>query len=251
MTQLRRGGLARLSMLTVGKLIQSVDRIHVMEDRMSLKKEQWDALGVRTFGLQQDLFVPIAARNVEEIEAYVGKVNRLVYGRKRPVNAVLVEAVRPEQNDNVPLWREPEATTYYQRLHPPLQLWVHVDYRGYRAAWKRLGLSHLGHDVVLDHIQNRAAVRLAGHNHQFIRLCPISSATNTNAGLNNGAEGIEKAGLRILKHQHKNTRRRVEKQLTAPIILADPADLTKMLDIPPGLTELQGVASMLMKYYAR
>ena len=33
--------------------------------------------------------------------------------------------------------------------------------------------------------------------------------------------------------------------------LADPFDLTKMLDIPPGLTEMQGVASMLMKFYAR
>lgn len=39
--------------------------------------------------------------------------------------------------------------------------------------------------------------------------------------------------------------------LAAPVVLADPIDLNKMLDIPPGLTELPGVASMLMKYYAR
>lgn len=43
----------------------------------------------------------------------------------------------------------------------------------------------------------------------------------------------------------------MERALAAPVVLADPIDLSKMLDIPPGLTELPGVASILMKYYAR
>ena len=45
--------------------------------------------------------------------------------------------------------------------------------------------------------------------------------------------------------------RRTERALSAPAVLADPIDMTKMLDIPPGLTELQGVASMLLKFYKK
>jgi hypothetical protein len=62
---------------------------------------------------------------------------------------------------------------------------------------------------------------------------------------------MEKIELRKLKQKPAYIRRRAERCLAAPVVLADPIDLTKMLDIPPGLTELPGVASMLMKYYVR
>ena len=64
-------------------------------------------------------------------------------------------------------------------------------------------------------------------------------------------EGIEKVELRKLKYQPDHIQERTERRLAAPVVLADPFDLTKMLDIPLGLTEMQGVASMLMKFYAR
>jgi hypothetical protein len=62
---------------------------------------------------------------------------------------------------------------------------------------------------------------------------------------------MEKIELRKLAQQPDNIRLRMERALEAPVILADPIDLTKMLDIPPGLTELRGVAPILMQFYER
>jgi hypothetical protein len=216
-----------------------------------MTSEEWETLGVQTYGLPPDLIVPIAAADLEAIETYVGTIKMRIRGRKRPTNAVVVVAHRPNRNPQVPLWDQCETDQYYRRLHPSRQLWVHVDYTGYRRAWKRLGFGELPSEVFLDHIRNRAAVRLSGYRHPFLRVCPVSRETNTSAGLDKGTEGMEKVELQKLKQQPAHIRRQTERRLAAPIVLADPIDLTKMLDIPPGLTELPGVATMLMKYYAR
>lgn len=214
-----------------------------------MTSEEWERLGVQTYGLPPDLIVPIAAADLEAIATYVGTIQTCIPGRKRPTNAVVVVAHQPNRNPQVPLWDQPEASQYYQRLHLSSQLWVHVDYTAYRRAWERLGFGELTREVFLDHIRNRTAVRLSGYRHTFLRVCPVSRETNTSSGLDNGAEGIEKVELRKLKQQPAYIRQQVERRLAAPVMLADPVDLTKMLDIPPGLTELQGVASMLAKYY--
>ena len=216
-----------------------------------MTSEEWETLGVQTYGLPPDLIVPIAAADLEAIGTYIGTIQTRILGRKRPTNAVVVVAHRPNRNPQVPLWDQYETDQYYRRLHPSRQLWVHVDYTGYRRAWKRLGFGELTREVFLDHIRNRAAVRLSGYRHPFLRVCPVSRETNTSAGLDKGTEGMEKVELRKLKQQPAHIRRQTERRLAAPVVLADPIDLTKMLNIPPGLTELQGVASMLMKYYAR
>jgi hypothetical protein len=216
-----------------------------------MTREEWETLGVQTHGLPPDLIVPIAAADLEAIESYVGTIQVRILGRKRPTNAVVVVAHQPRRNPQVPLWDQREADQYYRRLHPSRQLWVHVDYTGYRRAWKRLGFGEITREVFLDHIRNRAAVRLSGYRHPFLRVCAVSRDTNTSAGLDKGTEGMEKIELRKLKEQPAYIRRRTERRLAAPVVLADPIDLTKMLDIPPGLTELPGVASMLMKYYAK
>ena len=220
-----------------------------MNDGKQKTKEEWETLGVQTFGLTQDLFVPIAAAGIGAIETYIGVVKNTVLGRKRPINAVVVEVKPPPRNPRVPLWRQPEADRFHRRLHPPRQLWVHVDYSGYRRAWNRLGFPELGSGVVLDHIRNRAAVRISGYRHPFVRLCPVSMETNTSSGLDSGQEGMEKVELRKLEQQPDHIRRRMKHCLSAPIVLADPIDLTKMLDIPPGLSELQGTASILKLFY--
>ncbi|NQT35657.1 hypothetical protein HQ587_10745 [bacterium] len=195
--------------------------------------------------------MPIAAADIEAIETYVGIIQVRITGRKRPTNAVVVAAHQPSRNPQVPLWDQSEANHFYRCLHPSRQLWVHVDYTGYRRAWKRLGFDELTSELFLDHIKNRAAVRISGYRHPFLRLCPVSRETNTSSGLDNGAEGMEKVELRKLKHQPAHKRQQIERHLNAPVVLADSIDLTKMLDIPTGLSELQGVASMLKKFYAK
>jgi len=141
-----------------------------MKEGRTITTEEWEALGVQTYGLTPDLIVPIAAADIEAIEAYVGAIQLCIPGRKRPTNAVVVEAHQPKRNPLVPLWHLYEDDQCYRRLHPLRQLWVHVDYGGYRRAWKRLGFSELSREVVLDHIRNRAAVRLSGYRHPFLRL---------------------------------------------------------------------------------
>lgn len=220
-----------------------------MAKRKQMTTEDWENLNVQTFGLTSDLIVPIAAADLEAIEAYIGTIKFRISGRKRPINAVVIQTPQPKQNSSIPLWQNSEANAYYQKLHPSRQLWVHVDYRGYRDAWKRFGFGELNREIFLDHIRNRASVRQSGYKHPFLRLCPISRKTNTNSGLDNGAEGIEKVELKKLNFQLEYIKRRTKRRLNAPVVLADPIDLTKMLDIPPGLSELRGVASILMKFY--
>ncbi len=215
-----------------------------------MTNEDWEELGVQAHGLPPDLHVPVAAADLDAIEAYVGVIRERVRGRRRPVNAVVVEPNRPDRGVGVPLWCENDSDRHFELLHPPSQLWVHVDFAGYRNAWKSLDIGPLSSDVFLDHIRNREAIRLAGYRHPFLRLCPVSRATNTSGGLNNGAEGMEKEVLRSLELHPVFFRHQMERALAAPVILADPIDLTKMLDVPPGLTELQGVSSMLKKFYA-
>ena len=46
--------------------------------------EEWETLRVQTFGLTPDLFVPIAAADLETIDSCVGTIETHVPGRKRP-----------------------------------------------------------------------------------------------------------------------------------------------------------------------
>jgi hypothetical protein len=209
----------------------------------------WKEFGVNTSSLTADLQVPIAAESTETISSLVGRITQILPGRKRSINAVVVEAWRPPRDARIPLWKLQAADYYYEQLHPNKQLWVHVDYDGYRNAWKRLRIGELTSDVFLDHLRNREVVRLTGYRHPFVRLCPVSRATNTNSGQGSGLEGLEKENIRKMDEFPDRIRVPMKEALNAPIVLADPFDLTKMLDIPPGLSEMQGTATMLKMFY--
>lgn len=60
---------------------------------------------------------------------------------------------------------------------------------------------------------------------------------------------MEKDFLRKLDELPAKMRAAAECALRAPIVLADPMDLTKMMDVPPGPEVLPGVASMLKMFY--
>jgi len=205
----------------------------------------------QTFGLPNSLIVPIAARNVEAIHKYVGTVIGKRSGRIRQVNAVLIRPFKwPTQNEsNVRLWTHPLAVEYENRIHPVMQVWVHVDYTAYRKAYIKFGMPPLRRDEVLDHIQNREAVRLRNYSHPYLRVCAISRKVNTSGGANTGAEGMEKDAVLSLVDRPEEQRMFIEKAAESEILYADPVDLTKMLDIMPGAKVLPGVAEMLKLYY--
>ena len=194
-----------------------------------------------TFGLPPCLRIPIAAASVDAIAEYVGTVADKIVARDGRVNALLVEphGGAPPEGPGVALWREPRAEFYRAQLHPSRQVWVHVDYRDYRAAYLRFGMPPLAAGYVLDHVQNRNAVRLRDYSHPYLRLCPVSGAVNTSGGVNAGGEGMEKEYVRSLSTADPNG---VLAQFAQrKIIYADPMDLTKMLDIAPGTQVLNGV----------
>jgi hypothetical protein len=188
-----------------------------------------------THGLPPCLRVPIAAASVGAIRQYVGSILQTVSGRTGRVNAVCVRPFdsRVPKHPAVRLWKQPNAAAYEERLFPAKQVWVHVDYDGYREAYQHLGLPPIPAGHFLDHVQNREAVRLRGYSHPYLRLCPVSRRVNTSGGSDYGGEGMEKDYLRTVPGAAQRAR--------GQVVYADPMDLTKMLDIPPGLHTLPGV----------
>ena len=207
----------------------------------------------QTFGLPKSLLVPIAARSVDSIGRYVGTVDECVHGRTGRINAVAVKPYEwpPQKEPNVALWTHAKASEFEQRLHPKLHVWVHVDYSGYRKAYLRFGMPEIPANCVLDHVQNREAIRLRGHSHPYLRLCPISRQVNTSGGTNTGGEGMEKEFLRSLPDQSEAIQESVRHALMSDIVYADPMDLTKMLDVSPGTQVLAGVGESLKLFYPR
>jgi hypothetical protein len=231
------------------------------------------------YGLPPCLRVPIAAVDVEAIETYVGEIAESITGRDksgtRRVNALLV---RPHErsavkDSGVKLWTCERAAEYEQQLFPDRQVWVHVDFNRYRRATLAFGISIRPIDI-LDHVQNREAIRMhrdirdlarvAGITlncrwRQYLRLCPIRGGTNSNAGGNRGAEGMEKENAAKVRDRLalaamgseplSSTVQGFLQAMCSDMIYADPADLTKMLDIPPGTFILQGVGSTEELFY--
>lgn len=135
----------------------------------------------------------------------------------------------------------PLAAEAELRLHPPSQVWVHVDYNGYRGAYLAFGLT-IPDGYFLDHVQNRQEMRLRDLTHPWLRLCPVRRGVNTSGGSVQGGEGMEKEYLRTAVPQG----RIIADHL---IIYADPMDLTKMLNIEPGTRPLDGVRDTQALFY--
>ncbi len=197
------------------------------------------------------LRVPIAASDIESIEKYVGEIQNIIKGRDSQTKALLIspymagEPVSPLAK----LWQHADRNDFVKRLYPALQVWVHVDYSSYRKAYFRFGMPALQDGYVLDHTQNRKAVRLNNYSHPYLRLCPVSRSVNASSGHLLGTEGMEKANA-IADQKSASKRMKRNKFVTSfNIIYASPIDLTKMLNIPTGTMELPGVARMLHQFY--
>lgn len=206
----------------------------------------------QTFGLPSSLRIPVAAKDTDSIEEFVGSIVAEVKTRGRPVrtNAVKVKTPgQPRYPKSVPLWQHASAAQFKATLYPKFQLWVHVDYSGYRRAWSQLGMPKIVGTQFLDHIANRKATRSRGYLHPYIRLCPISRKTNTNAGHRCGAEGLECEYMNNVKALPKGQREALIDAMRSRVVYADPSDITKMLDDAPGTFVLDGVRDSLRLLY--
>jgi len=171
-------------------------------------------------GLVPCLYIPIAARNTNAIETYVGRViAQLSPGSLS--KALVVEAHKPGKlDDRLAIWSLPEAAV----LHYPRQVWVHVDYSAYRRAYFRAfpDLNLTG--FVLDHVMNRRVARLKGFT--YLRIVPISRAANSSHG------GLSE-GWSVEYHSSPKMRE-LNKASQAVVQYADIADIVKMLNMGGG-----------------
>lgn len=202
-----------------------------------------------TYGLPRSMCVPIAARNLEAIQQFVGPICS-TYGRVgHSEGAVLVDTSARPVKDGATIWTHPREADYELRLFPLLQVWVHVDYNRYRAAYAKLGMPSIPEGEFLDHVQNRRAIRLRDYSHPYVRLCPVSRLVNTSGGASSGAEGMERAHLESAKRGNSVAIAAIERAKRQDVVYADPLDLTKMLNIVPGTLALDGVRDTQSLFY--
>lgn len=166
------------------------------------------------------LYVPIAARNSNAIETYVGKIQKVLTIQSKH-RALLVEAHEPDKPDpRLPIWQLPESVV----LHYPKQIWVHVDYSGYRRtyiqAFQDVNLSK----YVIDHVMNRRVARLKGF--RYLRVVPVSRAVNSSHGGLSEKWAVDfHSSPRMLE---------VNRTSKAAIQYADISDIVKMMNIEGG-----------------
>lgn len=178
-------------------------------------------------GLQPCLYVPVAARDTNAIETYVG---RIVEGlsQRSPNKALLVEAHEPEEPDErLAIWQHPGAAV----LHCSRQVWVHVDYRNYRRAYVRAFPEIDLTSLVLDHVMNRRVARLKGF--AYLRIVPISrQANSSHGGLSEGWAVEYHSSPRMME---------INRTSQAMVQYADLADLVKMLNMEGGGSFMENV----------
>lgn len=171
-------------------------------------------------GLLPCLYIPVAARDINAIETYVGTIVAHL-AKRSSRDALLVEAYEPEKADiRLPIWGLPEAAV----LHCPKQVWVHVDYGAYRRAYSRAFPDVVLDGLVLDHVMNRRVARLKGFT--YLRIVPISRPANSSHGGLSEGWGVE---------YHRSPRMmELNKASQAVVQYADLSDIVKMLNMEGG-----------------
>ncbi|MCJ7726635.1 MAG: hypothetical protein MUP76_09655 [Acidimicrobiia bacterium] len=185
------------------------------------------------------LRILVAARDIDSITRFVGEIEREL-SRSGSLGALLVRvpcrSPRPEQQCDLdlPVWKVEAAEVF----HANPQVWVHVDYRGYRPAYAR-AFPDLDLDgFVVDHIENRRRSRKIGW--KYVRLCHVTNPVNVSSG-----QGAERLGVDFAGGDSGSRMR------WGDIRYADVADLAKMLGIRMGGGPQDGLRDVLPLFEPR
>lgn len=132
---------------------------------------------IRKSRLSEDLHVAIAAVDEGAIEAHVGDIVDVV-SFNTTNRALLVRVPVPgEEARSLPIWNLQQSSL----IRPELQLWVHVKYTAYRAAYQRAFPKENIKGRVLHHTLSR---RLAAANgYDYVRIVAISRRVNSSMAL--------------------------------------------------------------------
>jgi hypothetical protein len=173
------------------------------------------------------LLIPIAAKDEHAIAKYIGTISDVIM-KSEPNNALLVAIDEmPIINERLAIWKLKESAILYIQK----QVWVHVDYKGYRQAYQKAFPNENIKGLVLDHIMNRRVARLKGFN--YLRIIPILREVNSSSG-----NVTEKYGY---GYHSSAEMKRINNESIPNIQFADLADVVKMLNIKTGGSLQDGV----------
>ncbi len=169
--------------------------------------------------LPECLHVPIAAVDESAICNYIGEIVDVVSFTSAR-RALLVKVPAPPKRDpRLPIWELAESAVLYQ----PIQLWVHVDYTGYRKAYKRAFPEEDITIKVINHILNRRIAMIKGY--EYVRVSPATRGVNSSSGYS------ENWGVNL---KRKPDMTKEEIRGGAYIQYADLCDLMVMMNIKVG-----------------
>lgn len=172
---------------------------------------------INRWALPECLHVPIAAADVDAIRNYIGTPEPL--GRP-PYRAFLVTVQAPREIDaSLAISDHPNAAI----LHARRQVWVHVAFNRYRAAYRKAFPEENIDQHILSHAMNRRTAALKGFD--FVRITPTSRANNSSSSFSeNWAVDL-----------HSSERQKAIRTLRPPYIqYGDLSDLMLMLDMKLG-----------------
>lgn len=175
---------------------------------------------INKWAMPESLHLPISAKDKESIVRYIGNIVTEL-SAPNTNKAFLVKVPEPTSiNTKLAVWRIPESKV----LHQTLQVWVHVDYRGYRKAYTKAFPNEDISSLILDHIPNRKMAKVMGFN--YVRIIPISRGANSSSGSLSEQWGI--------KYHSTPQMRKINSEKNSFIQYADITCLVKMLNIKTG-----------------
>jgi hypothetical protein len=172
---------------------------------------------IRRWALPTCLHVPIAAVDEAAIRTYIGDTEPL--GRP-PHRAFVVTVTAPAAIDPLlPINDHPNASI----LHASRQVWVHIAFNRYRAAYRKAFPDEDIDGRILSHAMNRRTAALKGFD--FVRITTTSRANNSSSSFS------EKWAVEL----HGSAEQMGRRRLRPPYIqYGDLSDLMLMLDMKLG-----------------
>jgi hypothetical protein len=132
------------------------------------------------WGVPENLHIAVAAVDEEAISRHVGKIVRVLSGAGRRTALLVAPHPAPPADLRFPIWDHPAATT----LREPEQIWVHIAYTRYRAAFRRARPDADLGPVVVSHALNRRVAALQGFG--FVRVTLTSRVANSSSAFSEG-----------------------------------------------------------------
>jgi hypothetical protein len=177
------------------------------------------AIALTRWALPECLHVPVAAVDEDAIRTYVGNVERVVSGRGLRKALLVIVPERAPIDSLLPIGEHPNAGIFHARR----QVWVHVAYKSYRAAYKRAFPDENIDGLILSHAMNRVTAVHKGFD--FVRLTPVSGIANVSSAFSE----------QWAKELHKPKEPVATRRTGPPFIqYADLSDLMLMLDMMLG-----------------